>query len=223
MNKRYQVFLSSTFRDLEEERLEVMRALLELDCFPCGMEYFPASNDNQWSFISELIDQCDNYIVVVGNRYGSTDENGISYTEKEYRYAIEKGIPIIGFLHSDPASIPNGKSDRESAAIQKLEAFKALVQTLVCKEWTSAADLGAVVSRSLTQLIRRNPRPGWVRANHLASVEASEEILRLRNQIDDLKQQLASSAVSRPHGSEALAQGDEEFSIDFTLTVTDRN
>jgi hypothetical protein len=57
----------------------------------------------------------------------------------------------------------------------------------------------------------------------LASVEASEEILRLRNQIDDLKQQLASSAVSRPHGSEALAQGDEEFSIDFTLTVTDRN
>ncbi|MDO8729013.1 MAG: DUF4062 domain-containing protein [bacterium] len=89
MNKRYQVFLSSTFRDLENERLEVMRALLELDCFPCGMEYFPAANDDQWSFISELIDQCDYYIVVVGNRYGSTDEHGISYTEKEYRYAIE--------------------------------------------------------------------------------------------------------------------------------------
>lgn len=59
MTKRYQVFLSSTFRDLEAERLEVMRALLELDCFPCGMEYFPASNDDQWSFIQDLIDQCD--------------------------------------------------------------------------------------------------------------------------------------------------------------------
>lgn len=223
MNKRYQVFLSSTFRDLEEERLEVMRALLELDCFPCGMEYFPAANDDQWSFISELIDQCDYYIVVVGNRYGSTDENGISYTEKEYRYAIEKGIPIIGFLHSDPASIPNGKSDRESAAIKKLETFRALVQTRLCKEWTSAADLGAVVSRSLTQLIRRNPRPGWVRANHLASAEASEEILRLRNQIDDLKHELEAAAVSKPQGSEALAQGDEEISIEFTLTFTDRS
>jgi hypothetical protein len=64
MQKRYQVFLSSTFRDLEVERLEVMRALLELDCFPCGMEYFPASNDDQWSFIKDLIDQCDYYVVV---------------------------------------------------------------------------------------------------------------------------------------------------------------
>ena len=72
MEKRYQVFLSSTYVDLKEERLEVMRALLELDCIPSGMEYFPATNDDQWSFIQELIDQCDYYIVVVGARYGST-------------------------------------------------------------------------------------------------------------------------------------------------------
>ena len=34
MNKRYQVFVSSTFEDLQEERKEVMQALLELDCIP---------------------------------------------------------------------------------------------------------------------------------------------------------------------------------------------
>ncbi|HDV1518665.1 TPA: DUF4062 domain-containing protein, partial [Salmonella enterica subsp. enterica serovar Aberdeen] len=38
MDKRYQVFVSSTFADLEEERQEVMQALLELDCMPAGME-----------------------------------------------------------------------------------------------------------------------------------------------------------------------------------------
>lgn len=32
MEKRYQVFVSSTFADLQEERQEVMQALLELDC-----------------------------------------------------------------------------------------------------------------------------------------------------------------------------------------------
>ena len=55
MNKRYQVFVSSTYRDLRVERMEVMTALLGLDCIPCGMEYFPAADETQWSFIKRLI------------------------------------------------------------------------------------------------------------------------------------------------------------------------
>ncbi|MBP0439871.1 DUF4062 domain-containing protein [Tianweitania sediminis] len=35
--KRYQIFLSSTFADLEVERRNVMQTLLELDCIPSGM------------------------------------------------------------------------------------------------------------------------------------------------------------------------------------------
>jgi hypothetical protein len=49
--KRYQVFVSSTYEDLKEERNEVLQALLELDCIPCGMEYFPATDDTQWNYI----------------------------------------------------------------------------------------------------------------------------------------------------------------------------
>ena len=41
MDKRYQVFISSTFEDLQEERRQVMQALLALDCIPTGMELFP--------------------------------------------------------------------------------------------------------------------------------------------------------------------------------------
>jgi hypothetical protein len=41
MDVRYQVFVSSTYEDLKEERAEVMQALLELDCIPAGMELFP--------------------------------------------------------------------------------------------------------------------------------------------------------------------------------------
>jgi len=36
MDKRYQVFVSSTYSDLQEERAEVIRALLELDCLPAA-------------------------------------------------------------------------------------------------------------------------------------------------------------------------------------------
>lgn len=221
MEKRYQVFLSSTFRDLEIERLDVMRALLELDCFPCGMEYFPAANEDQWSFIKDLIDQCDYYIVVVGGRYGSVDEAGVSFTEKEYRYAVEKGIPVIGFTHASPESIPQGKSERDSPARARLDEFKKLVQSRLCKEWTTGSDLGAVVSRSLTQLIRRNPRPGWVRATHLSSIEASEEIIRLRQLTDELNDKLKKLSLTKPTDSENLAQGGDEVKLTFTITLSE--
>lgn len=223
MSKRYQVFLSSTFRDLEAERLEVMRALLELDCIPSGMEYFPASNDDQWSFIKDLIDQCDYYIVVVGGRYGSVDAAGISFTEREYRYAIEREIPVMGFVHADPSTIIQGKSELDPEGQRRLAEFRSLVQTRLCKEWTSAADLGAVVSRSLTQLIRRFPRPGWLRANHLASAQAAEEIVRLRQVNDQLSEELGRLSVTRPAGSESLAQGDDQVELAFTVTLTERS
>lgn len=222
MQKRYQVFLSSTFRDLEAERLEVMRALLELDCFPCGMEYFPASNDDQWSFIKELIDQCDYYVVVIAGRYGSVDAEGISFTEREYRYALEKDIPVLGFVHEDPAQIPQGKSELDPEGQKRLGEFRALVQTRLCKQWSNAADLGAVVSRSLTQLMRRFPRPGWVRADHLASSEAVDEIVRLRQLNDQLSEELSTLSVLHPAGSENLAQGDDPVELAFTVTLTDR-
>ena len=47
MEVKYQVFVSSTYRDLQDERQEVMQALLELDCIPVGMELFPATDDDQ--------------------------------------------------------------------------------------------------------------------------------------------------------------------------------
>ena len=66
MDKIYQVFVSSTFEDLQEERKEVMQALLELDCMPAGMELFPASNDDQWTLIKRVIDACDYYLLIIG-------------------------------------------------------------------------------------------------------------------------------------------------------------
>ena len=105
-DKRYQVFVSSTYDDLQDERKEVMQALLELDCIPAGMELFPASSEDQWSLIKRVIDDCDYYILIIGGRYGSVGPDGISYTQMEFEYALKTGKPIISFVHKNPASIP---------------------------------------------------------------------------------------------------------------------
>src|SRR3954452_20051303 len=110
---RYQVFVSSTFIDLQEARRQVQWALLQMDCIPSGMELFPAADEEQFEFIKKVIDDCDYYLLIIGGRYGSTTPEGVSYTEKEYEYAISKGLKVIGLLHQDPDSIPAGKTDKD--------------------------------------------------------------------------------------------------------------
>jgi hypothetical protein len=106
MDKVYQVFVSSTFADLEEERRIVSNGLAKAGFIPAGMELFPATDVQQLEYIKRVMDRSDYYIVIVGGRYGSLADGGVSFTEKEYEYAVEKGLPVLAFLHRDPKSIP---------------------------------------------------------------------------------------------------------------------
>jgi hypothetical protein len=217
MDKRYQVFVSSTYEDLREARQEVIQALLELDCIPAGMELFPAANEDQWTLIKGVIDDCDYYIVVVGGRYGSVGPNGVSYTEMEYEYALDQGKPVIGFLHKDPGSLPINKSEKTEEGREKLQSFCKRVQQKMCRNWTTPVDLGSVVSRSLVKLIKNNPAVGWVRADLLPDQSATEEILRLRKKIEEMQEQVEQSLISPPRDTEHLSQGEDTIELHFTF------
>lgn len=216
MNKKYQVFVSSTYMDLIEERQEIMQALLELDCIPVGMELFPAADDDQWTLIKGLIKDCDYYLVVVGGRYGSLGPSGKSYTHMEYEFAVEEGIPTIGFIHSDPGKIASEKTESEPESRQRLEEFKNLVQQKMCRFWSSPEDLGSKVSRSLVKLIKSKPRIGWIKADIVTSEEANTEISRLRKENEELKSSLKHVSTNPPVGTESLKQGDDELTIRYS-------
>lgn len=216
MDKRYQVFVSSTYRDLQDERAEVIRALLELDCIPAGMELFPASDETQWELIKRVIDDCDYYVVVIGGRYGATDEEGVSYTEKEYDYAVSRGIPVLAFPVEDPDAIPAGKVEISEQAQAKLRAFRdKATRKKMAKFWTSPEDLGGKVSRSISQLMKIRPAEGWVKARYAGD---SEALLKLRSRIEELEEQLEMARTRPPEGAEELAQGAQEISIGYDVT-----
>lgn len=212
MEKRYQVFVSSTFLDLKEERRQVIQALMELDCIPAGMEMFPAADEEAWSLIERAIDDCDYYVVIIGGRYGSQDARGLSFTEKEYDYAVSQKLPVLGFTHSDPTSIPAGKSDIEPDSRRKLERFRSKVRKRLCKDWRTPEELGGVVSRSLIKAIKSKPAEGWIRGRFVSS---PEEINALRAQIDELESELEEAAAGPPEQAEGLAAGGELFSLRF--------
>jgi len=217
MDRRYQVFISSTFTDLVDERREVMQALLEMDCLPAGMELFPAANEDQWTLIKGVIEQSDYYLVILGGRYGSVTAEGISYTEKEYDYAVERGIPVMGFVPADADGIPVGKTDKNEAAAEKLAEFRAKVQRRMTKDWKNADDLGSKVTRGLLHLIKTHPRPGWVRGDQAMTPETRAQIAELRAKIAEFEKEEAESSAASPVGmDESFAHGQEQVEVVLT-------
>lgn len=165
LKRRYQVFVSSTFADLIDERQKVLHTLVELGCFPAGMEFFPAASRDAWSHIASIIDDSDYYVIVIGGRYGSLTSEGVSFTEAEYNYAVERK-PVLAFLHRDPDSLSVRRSDLSPEARASLSAFRGLLEARhTCRYWESPDELAGSVAKSLAPAFESDPAPGWIRAD----------------------------------------------------------
>ncbi len=211
--KRYQVFVSSTYEDLKVERSEVFHGLLDIECIPCGMEYFPASSESQWDYIKRIIDDCDYYVVISAGKYGSLGPGGISYTQMEYEYALEKGIPTLSFLYRDLGSLLSAQTETAANKKKKLDAFRTALQGgRLCKFWTTPLELRAAVTVSLTAEKQNNPRIGWVRAD-ATNEETTKEMLGLYKENHELKERLA--ALDPNADTSQYEQGSDMYTIKF--------
>jgi hypothetical protein len=213
MERRYQVFVSSTYTDLREERRELIQALLEMECLPAGMELFPAANESQWELIKQAIDDSDYYVVVVGSRYGSMGPAGVSYTEQEYDYAVSTGMSVLGFVHQDPDSLPRSKSEVDPDGYARLATFREKVKSRPVRFYMSPEDLGGKVSRSLNIARTRDPREGWVRGRFAMTPEQQTEMAELRAAISELTRQLETLRAADERMPEHLAWDDDEYGI----------
>lgn len=214
MDKRYQVFISSTYSDLITERQQVLQTLLQMDCIPTGMELFPAVDEEQFDFIKKVIDDCDYYILIIGGRYGSTTADGISFTEMEFDYAVEEGIHVIALVHGEPDTIPAGKTEMESKARAKLEGFREKVcKDRLIKKWTEAGELPGLVALSLPKAIKAYPATGWVRADAVSNTMLLEEINELRKRNEEMSTQLQNLHRTAAFDIEGLAQGDDQIQL----------
>ncbi|MBI4949756.1 MAG: DUF4062 domain-containing protein [Deltaproteobacteria bacterium] len=221
MGKKYQIFISSTFEDLKNERQAVLKAILEMNHMPAGMELFPASDDSAWRLICDVIDTSDYYVLVIGGRYGSLDEEGISFTEKEYEYATKSKKPVLVLLHRNPDNLPRGKTETDEGAWSKLATFRNKVEKKhMCAYWESPEDLKAKVIVGLTLAIKNTPAQGWVRAGSLASEEANRQIVELLQKIEKQSEEIEHLRITPPEGAEKLAQGSDSLSLDFKVTFT---
>jgi hypothetical protein len=213
-DKRYQVFISSTYADLQEERGVLTQVLPTLGCMPCGLDISPVGA-TAWTSLKKLIDESDYYVLVLGSRYGSLSPSGISYTHMEYVYASTKQKPILVLMHDSPDSRPAAFQEKTPEGRRQFSDFRQLLAKGLVAGWSDNRSLEAALRRYLPQLIKSKPAVGWVRATSLGSPEQAREIDRLKQRVAELEQEREQLLVQQASSLGALAQGNDSFDVQY--------
>jgi len=97
-NRRLKVFISST-ADLKGMRDAAEKALISLKNIDCSrFEYWPSSPNDPLTECLQRIDESNAFLLILGKRYGSLTQEGISITHREYRHAINMKLPIFAYI-----------------------------------------------------------------------------------------------------------------------------
>jgi Domain of unknown function (DUF4062)/Pentapeptide repeats (8 copies) len=198
MDKKLQVFVSSTYTDLILERQAAVEAILTAGHIPAGMELFAAGDESQMEAIKRWIEGSDVYLLILGGRYGSIDQHsGRSYTEVEYDYAISINKPFFACVVREDAQEERIKQyasrviERENPAL--LTSFRQKVTSKMCRFWTDTKDIKLSILETLSNFARREELVGWVRGDKPANAATlAEEVARLAKENTELRQQLSS-------------------------------
>lgn len=175
--RKFSIFISSTYEDLKKERQALLGVALENNFIPVGMEQFHAAPTSQWNVITKMIDECDFYLLVIGGRYGSIDEEtGISYTEKEYNYAKTKGMPVLVLIKESSAITESEKDtgDDKYEKMKRLDEFRERVKNdrNTVDYFTDINSLKYVTSPTFRNAINyAGDDAGWVRYQDVINEE----------------------------------------------------
>lgn len=202
--RKFSIFISSTYEDLKEERQALVGVALENNFIPVGMEQFHAAPTSQWNVITKMIDECDFYLLVIGGRYGSIDEEaGISYTEKEYNYAKDKGLPVLVLIKEPSAIVESEKDAGEDKydKMQRLDKFRERVKNdkNTVNFFTDLNNLMYKASSTFSKAINySDDNAGWVRYRDIVDIineEAegrnkinAEVVEHQQNMLEDMKE-----------------------------------
>lgn len=219
--KRYQVFISSTFSDLQQERAVLTQALPVFGCLPRGMEINPAG-PNAWAAIRGLIDEADYYILLLGSRYGKLSPSGISYVHMEYVNATTKRKPMLVLMHEAPEKRSLACQEGTPDGRRQFNDFRntVLKGPGLIAYWRDERDLELVIRQHLPQLIEKYPAAGWVRASaSYSSPVQGREVELLKEKLKELEQEREQWLSKRLVNPTQLASGQDLFTLSYRCKV----
>lgn len=214
MRRKLQVFVSSTFSDMIEERQAAVETILRAGHIPAGMELFTAGDQSQMAVIKRWIDESDVYMLVLGARYGSIEPlSGISYTELEYDYAVEQRKPLFAIVIDENAIDEKGR--RLGTGVLELTHGSALAQfrqkvlMRMSAFYAEPKDVRLAIFHALPEFAADEDLKGWVWGGDVPDTDALQsEIRKLRDENAILREN-ASLGTRSPQSMTGIADMDD--------------
>lgn len=220
MRKKLQIFISSTYVDLQEERQAAVEAILASNNIPAGMELFKAGNDSQWETIKKWINDSDIYMLILGGRYGSIEPNSKkSYTQLEYEYALSMNIPVFAVILSK--NFLNKKAKTDDIVIEHenkflYDEFKDLVMKKMIKSVDDCKDIKLAIFESIVELKEENDFEGWTRGiSNSTYTNLTEQNASLMKENNELKEQLKQSPIAQ----KIIEDNNEYWTKEYILNI----
>ncbi len=195
-DKKLQVFVSSTYADLIEERQAAVEAILSAGHIPAGMELFSAGDESQMTVIERWIDESDVYLLILGGRYGSIEpKTGKSYTHLEYEYAVKQKKPLFAVVISEKSLDEKvrlfSRTVLELDNVKEFKEFKSIVLSNLVKFWDDKKDIKLAIHETLSEFSYVKKLTGWIRGDNNVNMNIlAEEIARLTKENADLRDKL---------------------------------
>jgi len=98
------IFISSTIEDLHHLRDSIRDLIQEIGYTPIMSEwddigYLPTTSAEESCYLT--LQDCQIAIFIIGKRYGSISENGLSITHNEFRATRRSNIPVIFLVNEE--------------------------------------------------------------------------------------------------------------------------
>ncbi|WP_445114788.1 DUF4062 domain-containing protein [Acinetobacter sp. WZC-1] len=187
LDKRYQVFITTSGQEMQPERMVVSQTLIGMGFFSWGLEQrTPLST----AFARRQIDDCDYVLLLLGSQYGEQSVSGVGYMHLEYIYAVTKQKPVIVFMHEQPDTRDAALQEQRPELRERFDEFRHQLQKeveqVIC--YRTLRELELAVRSRMPQMLERYPVTGWVRP---------QNIQILQDKIDHLKSELAQLRIEQ--------------------------
>jgi len=162
------IFLSSTFIDLQNHRESIWQLFDLYDIEITGMENFGARTQKPLETCLHEVEHCDVFLLIVGMRYGSIDlKTGKSFTELEYLKAISTQKDIYVYLIDEENSLVK-PSHIDYSNLENLKEFKnLLLKNHTCDYFKNENELTKKVESKIEFISNKknNKRPHSIEAS----------------------------------------------------------
>ncbi len=173
------VFVSSTYVDLQPERIAVRDGLMRLGARFSGMEYFGSDPERPVAVCLGWVAKADLYVGIVAHRCGVLVDDDTSMTRREYDEARRLNLPTLIYIKDSSAMVTPTREyvDFEPKYRRLLTEFKEhLLQENAVQFFVNPDELAsrvvADVARLKAKLANKNCRP----QSHFSSPKYEEDM-----------------------------------------------